>query len=137
MSACLHRQLNREFEKNLCLYSPMETCPVVIWMNFIYKELELFINGSHEPPLAYIGFRTFLLLSSRSRKSWSLLQLFGKVFCHFFKMSLYSFFLLNKKKFLLDSIEKLFASFTWVLIILCLDYLALLEQYQKYIIISH
>jgi len=133
MLAYPHRQLNREFGKNLCLYSPMKTCPVVIWVNLIYKELELFTNGSYKPPLAYISFRTFFLLSSRSRKSWFLLQLFGKVSYHSFKMSLYSFFLLNKKEFLLDSIEKSFASFTWVLIILCLDHLALLKQYQKHI----
>ena len=38
-------------------------------MNLVHKELELSMNGSHEPPLAYVGFRTFSLSSSKSKKS--------------------------------------------------------------------
>jgi len=129
--ACLHEQLSREFEKSFCWYLPMEACLVVIWVNLVYKELEFSMNGSHEPLLVYIGFRTFPLLSSKSKKSWPLLWLLGKVSCHSFKISLHFFFLLNKKEFLLGNVGKSLASFTWVLTILCLGHSVLLGQYQK------
>ena len=42
---------------------------MVIQVNLAHKELELSTNRSYEPPLVYVGFRTFPLLSSKFRKS--------------------------------------------------------------------
>ena len=110
----------------------MGICPVVMWVNLVHKELKLSINGSYKLSLAYIGFRTFSLSSLESKKSWPLFWLLEKASCHFFKILSYSFFLLNKKEFLLGRIKRLLVSPTWVSTTLCLGHSTLLEQYQKW-----
>ena len=60
------------------------------------SELVKPIEGSHEPPLAYVGMITFCFSSSKSRKHCPLLGLDMKEFCHSERMLLHSFFLLKR-----------------------------------------
>ena len=58
-----------ELGKNLCQYSPIGACPVIIQVNLVHMEFEIPMCGNHDPPLEYVGFMTFSSLSSNSRNS--------------------------------------------------------------------
>ena len=133
-SASPHGQLMRRWGRNLCLYSPMGVWPVVIWVKRAQSELVKPIEGSHEPPLAYVGLITFWFLSSKSRKSCPLLGFDMKESCHSERMLSHSFFLLNKCDSLLGKIEAHLSAFTWSSTSLCLGHLALLGQNQNWIL---
>ena len=47
-SALPHRQLVGRWGKNLCLYSPIGACSVVIQMNWAYSEFVKPMKGSHD-----------------------------------------------------------------------------------------
>ena len=95
-SALPHGQLMGRWERNLCLYSPMGAWPVVMRVKRVQSELVKPIEGSHEPSLAYVGLITFWFLSSKSRKSCSLLGFDMKDSCHSERILLHFFFLLNR-----------------------------------------
>ena len=97
---------------NLCLYSPMGAWPVVMRVKRAQSELVKPIEGSHEPPLAYVGLITFWFLSSKSRKSCPLLGFDMKESCHSERMLSHSFFLLNKCDSLLGKMGVHLLAFT-------------------------
>ena len=119
MSAVPHGHLRLELGKNLCWYSPMGACPVAIRVNWAHRALVNPIDGSHEPPLAYVGLITTCFLSSKSRKSWPLFLLVTKLSCHSLSALSYFFFLLKRCEFLLGSIGSSLDAFTWLSTSLC------------------
>ena len=68
-SASPHGHWMGELGKNLCRYSPIGACPVIIRVNLVHMEFEIPMCGNHDPPLEYVGFMTFSSLSSNSRNS--------------------------------------------------------------------
>ena len=64
-----HRHWMGELGKNLCRYSPIGACPVIMRVNLVHMEFEIPMCGSHDPPLEYVGSMTFSLSSSNSRNS--------------------------------------------------------------------
>ena len=79
----------------------MGAWPVVMRVKRAQSELVKPIEGSHEPPLAYVGLITFLFSSLRSRKSCPFLGFDMKESCHSERMLSHSFFLLNRYNSLL------------------------------------
>jgi len=64
-------------KKNLCLYSPIGTWSVVVYVKQAHRELVNPMIGSYKPPLAYIGLITHWSSSLNIRKygpSWGYLQ---------------------------------------------------------------
>ena len=57
-SALPHRQLVGRWEKNLCLYSPMGACLVVMQVNWAYSKFVKPMKRSHDSPLVYVGLMT-------------------------------------------------------------------------------
>ena len=104
---------------------------MVIHVKQVHNEFVKPMNGSHEPPLAYVGLITCSSLSSKFRKYCPFFVLDVKVFCHSLMMSSHSFFLLIRYKCLLERIKLLSAALTWSLTSLYQSHLALLGQYQK------
>jgi len=82
MSASPHEHSVESWGKNLCLYSPIGACPVVMRVKRAHRELVNPIKGSHEPPLAYVGLMTFCSLSSKLRKYWPFFILSANDVCH-------------------------------------------------------
>ena len=68
-SASSHGQWIGVFGKNLCRYSPIGACPSIIQVNLAHTEFEIPMYSSHDPPLEYVGFKTFSLSSLNSRNS--------------------------------------------------------------------
>ena len=68
MSASSHEHSVGSWGKNLCLYSLIGACPVVMRVKHAHRELVNPIKGSHEPPLAYVGLMTFCSSFSKLRK---------------------------------------------------------------------
>ena len=120
--------------KNLCRYSPMGAWLVVMWVKWVHSKLVKPIEGSHKPPLAYVGLMTFWFSSSKSRKHWPLLGLVMKESCHSWRMLLHSFFLLNRCNSLLGKMGVQLSALTWSSMSLCLGHLALLGQNQNWIL---
>ena len=133
-SASPHRQLVGRWGKNLCLYSPMGACPVVMRVNRAHSEFVKPMKGSHDPPLAYVGLMTCCFSFSKLRKYWPFLGLSVKDSCHSWRILLHSFFLLNKCDSLLGKTGVHLPALTWLSTSWCLGHLALLGQYQKWIL---
>ena len=57
-----------EVRKNLCLYSLMGACLVVIWIKQAHSELVNPMIGSYELPWVYISLMTLCFSSSKLRK---------------------------------------------------------------------
>ena len=133
-SALLHGQLMGRWGRNLCLYSPMRAWPVVMRVKQVQSELVKPIEGSHEPPLAYVGLITFWFSSSKSRKSCPLLGFDMKESCYSERMLSHSFFLLNRCNSLLRKMGAHLLALTWSFTSLCLGHLALLGQNQNWIL---
>ena len=110
---------------------PMGAWPVVMRVKRVQSKLVKPIEGSHEPPLAYVSLITFWFSSSKSRKSCPLLGFDIKESCHSERMLSHSFFLLNKCDSLLGKMGAHLSAFTWSFTSLCLGHLALLGQNQN------
>jgi len=82
MSASPHEYSVESWEKNLCLYSPIGVCPVVMHVKRAHRELVNPIKGSYELPLAYIGLMTFCSSSSKLRKYWPFFILSANDVCY-------------------------------------------------------
>ena len=128
ISALLHMQLIGRWGKNLCLYSPIGAWLVVMQVKQAHKELVNPINGSYEPPLAYVSLMTFCSLFSKLRKHCPFLGLSAKDSCHSWRILLHSFLLLNKCDFLLGKTGMQSLALAWLSTSWCLGYLALLGQ---------
>jgi len=129
VSASLHRQWNVVLRKNLCQYSPIGTCPSIMWINLVHMELETPICRSHDPFLVYIGLMTYSLSFLNSRNSYLFFLLSLNVFCYVSSKRLYSFFLLNKNEFFSREIGRAWAAFAFSSTMVCLGHFSLLGQY--------
>jgi len=58
-SASPHGQLIERCRKNLCLYSLIGACPVVMWVKQAHSELVNSMTGSYELFLVYVSLMTF------------------------------------------------------------------------------
>ena len=63
-----HGQLVGRWEKNLCLYSPIKACLVIMRVNWAYSEFVKPMKENYDSPLAYIGLMTCCFSSSKFRK---------------------------------------------------------------------
>ena len=112
----------------------MGAWPVVIQVKRAQSAFEKLIEGSQEPPLEYVGLMTDCLSSSNSKNSWPFFFPEENAVCHSFSTSSHSFFLLNKKEFLLGCTGKFSATLTCSSTSLCLGHWALLGYCQKYML---
>ena len=129
-----HGQLVGRWGKNLCLYSPMGAWPVVMQVNWAHNKFVKPMKGSHDPPFVYVGLMTCCFSSLNFRKYWPFLMLFVKDSCHSWRMLSHSFFLLNRYDSLLGNTGVHLLALTWSPTSWCLGHLALLGQYQKWIL---
>jgi len=96
ISVLPHEQLVERWGKNLCLYSLIGVWPVVMWVKQAHNELVNPIEGSHKPPLLYVGFMTFWFLFLKLKKHWPFLGLIIKESYHSWRILSHSFFWLNR-----------------------------------------
>jgi len=130
-SASPHRQWIGVLEKNLCRYSPIGACPSIMRVNLAHMEFDIPMCGNHDPPLEYVGFKTFSLSSSNSRNSWPFFLLSLNDCCHDSSIRSHSFFLLNKNEFFSGRMGVVWAVLVSLSTKMCLGHSSLLGQCQK------